>query len=134
VLRSADGRSITDTPGHDRAGRPGEEKFLRIPGLAVTCSPYQEEEYALPDPVLVIEILSRSNQAQTWTNVWAYTTIPSVQEILIVHSTAIRADLLRRDASGNWPEQATTIEDGQLGLRSIDFTVALPAIYLASGW
>jgi len=79
--------------------------------------------------VLVVEILSPSNQAETWTNVWAYTTIPSVQEILIVHSTAIRAEVLRRDAAGNWPEQAIMIETGTLTLRSIDFTAELPALY-----
>ncbi len=105
------------------------ESNFRIPDLAVTCSPYQEEEYAITDPVLVVEILSPINKAETWANVWAYTTIPTVQEILIVHSTAIRAELLRRNAAGNWPEQAVTIETGMVELRSIDFTVGLTAIY-----
>lgn len=105
------------------------ESNFRITDLAVTCSPYQEEEYAITDPVLVIEILSPSNKPETWANVWAYTTIPSVQEILIVHSTAMRAELLRRDGAGNWPEQATLIETGTLLLNSIDFTVVLSALY-----
>jgi Uma2 family endonuclease len=78
--------------------------------------------------VLLIEILSSSNMAETWANVWAYAAIPSVQEILIVYSTAIRADLLRRDAAGQH-EQAITIEDGMLDLRSIDFNVDVQAIY-----
>ena len=56
---------------------------VRVPDLAVTCAPYQTEEAVLTDPVLLIEILSPSNQAKTWTNVWAYTSIPSVLEILI---------------------------------------------------
>src|ERR1700712_1672305 len=109
--------------------RVRSDSNFRIPDLAVTCSDYEREELSLTDPVLLIEILLPSNKAETWTNVWAYTTIPSVQEILIVHSTAIRAELLRRDATGNWPEQALTIEDGMLDLRSIDFTIGLPAIY-----
>lgn len=83
----------------------------------------------LTDPVLLVEILSPSNQAETWANVWAYTTIPSVREILIVHSTAVRADLLRRDPDGNWPERALTVEDGTLDLRSIDFRIGLAALY-----
>jgi Uma2 family endonuclease len=119
--------TVVDTPGV--VPRVRSDINFRIPDLGVTCSGYHEEEYALTDPVLLIEILSPSNKAETWANVWAYTTIPSVQEILIVYSTAIRADLLRRDAAGNWPEQAITIEDGTLDLRSIDFNVALPAIY-----
>lgn len=102
---------------------------FRIPDLAVTCAPYSEEEYALSEPVLLIEILSPSNQAETWTNVWAYTTIPSVREILIVRSAVIGAELLRRDADGNWPERSITIEDGVLELQSIDFRIELSAIY-----
>ena len=58
---------------------------------------YQQEEYDASDPVLLVEILSPSNRAETWTNVWAYTTIPSVREILVLHSLRIRAELLRRD-------------------------------------
>ena len=54
--------------------------------------------------------------------------IPSIMTFR-EYSTAIRADLLRRDAAGNWPEQAIMIEDGTLDLRSIDFNVDLPAIY-----
>jgi hypothetical protein len=68
---------------------------MRIPDLAVTCSPPLPGDNALRDPVLLIEILSLSNRAETWTNVWGFTTIQSVREILVLHSTAIDADLLR---------------------------------------
>ena len=116
-------------------GAPGvvprvrSDSNFRIPDLAVTCSDYEREQLSLTDPVLLIEILSPSNRAETWTNVWAHSTIPSVQEILIVHSTAIRAEMLRRDAAGNWPELALTVDDGQLELHSIGFSFDLPAIY-----
>ena len=119
--------TVINTPGvvpRDRADRN-----FRIPNLAVTCSDYDREELMLTDPVLLIEILSPSNQAETWTNVWAYTTIPSVQEILIVHSTAIKAELLRRDGAGDWPERTTPIEDGMLELTSIDFRTDLASLY-----
>ena len=42
---------------------------MRVPDLAVTCSDYEVEETALTDPVLIAEILSPSNQAETWANV-----------------------------------------------------------------
>jgi Uma2 family endonuclease len=119
--------SVLPTPGV--MPRVRSESNFRIPDLAVTCSPYREEEYALTDPVLVVEILSPSNQPETWTNIWAYTTIPSVREILIVHSTAVHAEVLRRDAAGNWPERALTIDEGPLELQSIGFSIDLPAIY-----
>jgi hypothetical protein len=53
----------------------------------------------------MVEILSPTNKTETWTNVWAYTTIPTVEEILILHSVRIRAELLRRDDQNQWPER-----------------------------
>ena len=102
---------------------------FRIPDLAVTCTDYEVEEAALTDPVLVIEILSPSNQAETWANVWTYTTIPSVQEILVLRSITIRAELLRRREDGSWPQEPETITDGNLILESIGFRVPLTEIY-----
>ena len=49
------------------------DQNIRIPDLAVTCSPLLAGQSTLPDPVLLIEILSPRNQAKTWTNVWART-------------------------------------------------------------
>lgn len=102
---------------------------FRIPDLAVTCSSPAAEESALTDPVLVIEILSPGNQAETWANVWAYTTIPSVREILIVKTAAMGAELLRRDEDGSWPRRPLVVESGELTLESIAFTFALASAY-----
>lgn len=102
---------------------------VRVPDLAVTCTGTQEEELTLSEPVLLVEILSPSNRSETWNNIWSYTTIPSVKEILVIDSVRIRAHLLRRDAQGNWPERATVIEDGMLELESVDFRVLLAALY-----
>jgi Uma2 family endonuclease len=65
--------SVVATPGV--IPRVQSETNLRVPDLAVTCSGYNTEESALADPVLLIEILSPSNQVETWANVWAYTTL-----------------------------------------------------------
>jgi Uma2 family endonuclease len=102
---------------------------FRIPDLAVTCTRYETEEYDVSNPVLIVEILSPSNRAETWQNVWSFTTIPSLREILIVSSTAIRAELLRRDSEGAWPATSTVIEAGDLVMDSIGLTLPLAAIY-----
>ena len=102
---------------------------VRIPDLAVTCAPYTTEEAALAAPVLVIELLSPSNAAETWSNVWTYTTIPSVAEILVLHTVRIGAELLRRDAGGTWPEQPLSLRDGTLELASIGFAAPLSLLY-----
>jgi Uma2 family endonuclease len=119
--------SVIGTPGI--IPRVQSDINVRIPDLAVTCSGYQAEETAITDPVLVVEILSPSNQAETWRNVWTYTTIPSVQEILIVRTAAIGAELLRRNPDGTWPERPLAIEQGELALDSIGFSAPLTAIY-----
>jgi Uma2 family endonuclease len=102
---------------------------MRIPDLAVTCSPALPEDNAIRDPVLVIEVLSPTNRAETWTNVWSYTTIPSLREILVLHSTSIGADLLRRGPDSTWPERPQAIEHDDLTLGSIGFTGLLAAFY-----
>jgi Uma2 family endonuclease len=119
--------SVITTPGV--IPRVQSETNVRIPDLAVACSGYAAEENALVDPVLLIEILSPSNQAETWANVWAYTTIPSVQEILVLKTASIGSELLRRNKDGSWPSQPLTIEAGELTLESIGFRFPLAAAY-----
>jgi Uma2 family endonuclease len=109
------------------------EHNVRIPDLAVTCSPLGPGQATLSDPVLVIEILSPSNQAKTWTNVWAYTSIPSVQEILVLHADRIAAELLRRSPQGEWTDRPIAFAEGELALESIGFRVALAELYARTG-
>jgi Uma2 family endonuclease len=102
---------------------------FRIPDLGVTCAP-PSQGLMVPDPVLLIEILSPSNEAQTRANIWAYTTIPSVREILAVHSTRVEAELLRRGTDGSWPEEPDICTGSDtLTLDSVGFATALAAFY-----
>jgi len=119
-------RVVTE-PGivpHVRANRN-----YRVPDLGVTCAGPTRDPM-IPEPVLLIEILSPSNEAETWANIWVYTTIPSVTEILAVHSTRIEAEQLCRQPDGSWPKEAQIIgSDGTLALRSIGYSVPLIALY-----
>lgn len=103
---------------------------VRTPDLAVTCAPSEGRQLITPEPVLLIEILSPNNAAKTWSNVWAYTSIPSVQEIAVLDSEAISAEVLRLDKTGLWPESPERIgADGTLSLRSVGFEIAMTALY-----
>jgi Uma2 family endonuclease len=103
---------------------------FRVPDLAVNCVPDERGQRALPEPILIVEILSPSNEAETRENVWAYATIPSLREILLVRSTDIAAELLRREADGSWPEQPELIaDDGSLALASVDLRLPLADLY-----
>lgn len=103
---------------------------LRVPDLGVTCTPDGAGQSTLPDPVVLIEILSPGNARDTWDNVWSHTTIPSVREIVVVHSTRVLAELLRRDSEGSWPADPEEIDsEGTLRLESIGFACPLSAVY-----
>jgi Uma2 family endonuclease len=103
---------------------------MRVPDLGVTRTADAPGQQALPDPIALIEVLSPGNAADTWDNVWAYTTIPSVREIVVVHSTRVLAEVLRRGADGHWPEEPEEIgADDALRLESIGVKFALREVY-----
>ncbi len=126
-------------PGCEVLANPGVVPHLlsahnvRVPDLAVSCTKLMPGQATLSDPVLLIEILSPSNQAQTWSNVRAYTSIPSVQEILVLHSGRIAAELLRRAADGTWPDEPIAADAGVLTLSSIGFEMKLADLYARTG-
>lgn len=108
------------------------QNFL-IPDLGITCSPAQGGT-TVPDPVALIEILSPSNERETRANVWAFATIPSVQEIVLVRAAVIAAEIWRRRPDGSWPEQAEIVgSDGTLTLDTIGFSAPLRAAYRTAG-
>jgi Uma2 family endonuclease len=103
---------------------------VRVPDLAVTCAPLDPDDRLLREPLLVVEILSPSNKTETWANIWSYVTIPSVWEILVLHTAEIRADLLRREEDGTWPDDPLTLTLGDtVSLESINFTAPITAFY-----
>jgi Uma2 family endonuclease len=103
---------------------------LRVPDYTVACSPDQPGLIVTPDPILSVEILSPGNESDTRENVWAYTTIPSVREILVLYSTRIGAEMLRRGAEGNWPKDSEMLGSGDtLKLESIGMHCPLTELY-----
>lgn len=92
---------------------------VRVPDLAVTCQPASLKRHLLEQPVLAIEILSPSNEAETWSSVLAYTTIPSMRDILVVRSLEVGAEVLTRQPDGAWPAEFTQVP-GRFLLPSID--------------
>ena len=84
---------------------------VRVPDLAVTCQPASLKRYLVEQPVLAVEILSPSNEAETWNSVLAYTTISSMRDILVVHSLKVEAELLTRQADGAWPAEFAQVSD-----------------------
>jgi Uma2 family endonuclease len=123
--------SVVVAPGIVPRVRANEN--FRIPDLGVTCAP-PSAQVMVPEPILLIEILSPGNEAKTRSNIWAYTTIPTVREILVVRSTRMEIELLRRDAEGTWPASPLIVRPPEmLDLTSIAFTAPLTAFYRTAG-
>jgi Uma2 family endonuclease len=105
------------------------DRNFRIPDLGVTCAP-PSTGIVMPEPLLLIEILSPSNETETWSNVWTYLSIPSVAEVLVIDSTRVAAELLRRRPDQSWPDSPDRIgADDTLELTSIGFGVPLRVLY-----
>jgi Uma2 family endonuclease len=123
LMASASGCRIVTEPGVITRIRP--DINMRVPDLGVIRTADAPGQQALPDPIALIEVLSPGNAADTWDNVWAYTTIPSVREIAVAHSTRVLAEVLRRGADGHWPEAPEEIgANAMVRLESI--AVAFP--------
>ena len=103
---------------------------IRIPDVAVSCTPETRGQPLMTDPVLVVEVLSPGNERIARANVWAYASIPTVLEILLLQSLDIGAELLRRDNDGSWPERPEEIgADARLRLESIGGAFPLVDFY-----
>jgi len=101
----------------------------RVPDLAITCAPPSGGR-TVQEPVVMVEILSPSNEHLTRANVWAYTSIPSVAEILLLSSTSIEGELWRRGADGAWPSQPQMLAAADpVRLESIGFAETLASFY-----
>ena len=118
-------------PGIIPAFRTNRNFF--IPDAAVTGSETDVGVPGIRHPVLVIEILSPSNHAETWRNIRAYMLIPSVREILVIRADFVSIDLLRRDADGAWPDDVTTVTEDTFTLASLDLMLPVGALYRRSG-
>lgn len=103
---------------------------VRAPDLAVTCAPPSDDK-RLQEPILIVEVLSPSNQRETWESIRALASVPSVVEILVVDSTEIAARVFRREADGGWPRdpQATAGPDGTVALDSIGLALPMTDVY-----
>lgn len=115
------------TPGIVTPKHP--DRNMRIPDMAVTCSDLDDDEADVKEPILIVEVLSPSNQAETWINVWTYTMMPSVQEVVVLHTQSVRADVLRRGGDGAWPPDPERVTGGDLLLPSIGFRASLAGLY-----
>ena len=127
-------RSRAGCIGQSEAGiRPDWDDTCYVADLAVTCTPLEPGQQLLADPVLIVEILSPGTALyDRQTKVADYRRIPSVQEILLIDSTSVFAEILRR-AGEQWITELVQGRDATLSLASIGLSVPMAELYEGIG-
>ena len=101
--------------------------------LAVTCAPRGEDRWDMAAPVFILEILSPTNERDTRDNVWAYMTIPSVRQILLLRSVRMGGEMFARGPDGGWPEEAVELSaPDPVGIDPVGFACALRDFYAST--
>jgi Uma2 family endonuclease len=104
-----------------------------VPDLGITCAPPSDARL-MRQPLALIEVLSPTNVSRTRANVRSYQTIASVAEIVVLHSTSISGEVLRRQPDGSWPKEPEYLAaDDTLRLDSIGFAAPLRSAYRTTG-
>lgn len=118
---------VVTTPGV--IPRLYSSRNMLIPDIGITCAP-PSGGHPMPDPLVLIEVLSESNQDETLRNLHPYATIPSMREIVLVRSWEIVADVYRLGTDGTWPVDADRAgADDLLRIEAIDFAMPLREAY-----
>src|SRR6266851_5925664 len=109
--------------------RPDRNDTCYVADLAVTCEPPRPGDRLIRDPILIVEVLSPSTAAfDRQTKVADYRRIPSVQEILLIDSASVFAEVLRRDGD-RWITEIVQGPAAILSLVAVPLNIPMAEIY-----
>ena len=99
------------------------------PDVVVTCSPVIQAADFVPEPVLIVEVLSPGTQFWDRSGKWqAYQTIPTLAAYLLVAQDEARVERYARERAG-WSYQIFEGLDGTMILEQPAMTLRLAEIY-----
>src|SRR5437868_4308410 len=101
---------------------------VRYPDITVTCARFGGKDDIVPDPVVVIEVISPSTEREDrGRKKFDYFATPSIQQYALIEQDARRVDLYTRSGD-RWTDEI--IEgDAVLKLSSIGVEVSLDTVY-----
>jgi Uma2 family endonuclease len=107
---------------------PDRSDTYYVADLAATCTPLGQDGWAR-DPFLLIEILSPStSRSDLQRKVPDYRRLPSVQEILLIDSFSLYAEVLRRNGE-QWITELVRGPSGILTLDSVPLRISMAELY-----
>src|SRR5690348_6552762 len=109
--------------------RPDRNDTCYIADLAVSCEPLQSDDRLIRDPILIVEILSPSTAASDQhMKVADYRRIPSIQEILLIDSQRVFAEVLRREGD-RWITEIVQGSAATLPLNAVPLAIPMAELY-----
>ena len=106
-----------------------QKKNARVPDIAVTCAPPSTSK-VFESPVLIVEVISPSNEDETWDSITALAGLVSLKEILVVQSERVEAEVYTREDDGAWPRDPVKVgAGGVVRLKSIGCELDMGEVY-----
>jgi Uma2 family endonuclease len=103
------------------------------PDVVVTCAPVQPGDDQIKDPVVVVEVLSRTTADRDRSAKWVgYQDIASLQHYVLIAQDRRRVELFTR-ADDGWHLRIIRAPAGRLRLSAIGVELSLDQIYEDSG-
>jgi Uma2 family endonuclease len=100
------------------------------PDILVTCEENPENPYFRNNPILIIEIVSKSTERiDRREKIFLYQQIESLQEYVVVDQYRQKIQVHRRQANGGWITYFFDENDESVELSSIDLNIPLHEIY-----
>jgi len=100
------------------------------PDVMVSCDRSPESSYYREEPILVIEVLSRTTERTDRNEkLTVYKNIPTLQEYVIVWQEKIQIEIHHRQPDGNWLTYIYSENDDEIELQSVNPKIKIEEIY-----
>jgi Uma2 family endonuclease len=106
---------------------------VMYPDVVVTCRPLAPDDDRVPDPTVVVEVLSPTTERHDRIAKWReYQRIGSLQHFVLVEQAERRVEVYSRTETG-WALASVEPPEDTVTLQSIRASLSLEAIYEGSG-
>jgi len=109
------------------------ETAAMYPDVLVSCRPLAPDDDRVPDPTVVVEVLSPTTESHDRIRKWRqYQTIPSLRHFVLIAQSERRIEVYTREGEGWQLAVVEPPEDGVV-LQAVGARLSLEAIYEGSG-
>jgi Uma2 family endonuclease len=106
---------------------------VMYPDVVVTCRPLAPDDDRVPEPTVVVEVLSPTTERHDRIAKWReYQRIGSLQHFVLIEQAERRVEVYSRTATG-WALASIEPPDDAIALHAVAATLSLEAVYENSG-